>query len=321
MTTYKRGSAGAEVSKIQRRLRALGLFAGAIDGRFGGFTEAAVKAFQNSRGLAADGVVGPLTSRALFGRVTAPAAIARKPLAHKCLALTGSFETGGAPPACFASVSGNFDGQGLSFGALQWNFGQRTLQALLLEMIERYPRTARTVFGNRHDELERALRGSHDEVMAFARAIQHAGNHAVVEPWREMFMELGRTRACQNVQRRHAAALYAEARLLAEEFGVWSERAVALMFDIVVQNGSIGNAVRAQILSAFAALDTAPREEFEITRLRVIAELRAQAADPRWQAAVLARKLCIANGAGVVHGINYEIAPQFGIRLTPALPD
>lgn len=321
MTPSKRGAGGAEVAKIQRRLHALGLFAGAIDGRFGGSTEAAVKAFQKLRRLAVDGVVGPLTWRALFRRVIAPPALARKPLAYKCLALTGSFETGGAPPACFAAVSGDFDGQGLSFGALQWNFGQRTLQALLLELIERHPQTARSAFHDRLAALERALRGSHDASMAFARSIQNPITHAVSEPWRGMFIELGRTRFCQDVQRRHAAALYAEARRLAEDYGVWSERAVALMFDIVVQNGGIGSAVRTRILAAFAALPAATRDGIEAARLRIIAEQRALAANPRWRDAVLARKLCIASGSGTVHGINYDLAAQFGIRLRFLRPD
>jgi hypothetical protein len=43
------------------------------------------------------------------------------------LAITGGFETSGDP---FAAVAGDFDGQGLSCGVLQWNIGQGTLQTL-----------------------------------------------------------------------------------------------------------------------------------------------------------------------------------------------
>lgn len=53
--TVKRGSQGASVARVQR---ILGL---TDDGIFGTKTHAAVKAFQVSKGLAADGVVGPAT--------------------------------------------------------------------------------------------------------------------------------------------------------------------------------------------------------------------------------------------------------------------
>ena len=48
------------VRPLQQLLRARG-HAVAVDGIFGPRTEAAVKAFQQSRGLAADGIVGPQT--------------------------------------------------------------------------------------------------------------------------------------------------------------------------------------------------------------------------------------------------------------------
>lgn len=74
-------------------------------------------------------------------------------------------------------------------------------------------------------------------------------------------------------------------------------------------------------LGLFAALAAAPRDETEIARLRIIAKQRAMAANPRWRDAVLARKLCIANGSGAVHGMNYDLAAQFGIRLRFLRPD
>jgi uncharacterized protein (TIGR02594 family) len=53
--------------EIQRRLRALGFDPGPADGIRGRLTIRAIKAFQAERGLTADGIVGPITSRALFG--------------------------------------------------------------------------------------------------------------------------------------------------------------------------------------------------------------------------------------------------------------
>jgi len=65
LTVLRRGSEGPAVERLQRRLAEHGFRPGRIDGRFGPATEAAVLAFQLSRGLLADGIVGPLTWRAL----------------------------------------------------------------------------------------------------------------------------------------------------------------------------------------------------------------------------------------------------------------
>jgi len=52
---------------VQRRLMKLGFNPGPIDGIRGRMTTGAVKRFQESRGLVADGIVGPRTRAALFG--------------------------------------------------------------------------------------------------------------------------------------------------------------------------------------------------------------------------------------------------------------
>ena len=59
--TLRQGSKGASVTLLQNKLRAAGFNPGPIDGDFGPRTAAAVRAFQHSRGIAVDGVVGPVT--------------------------------------------------------------------------------------------------------------------------------------------------------------------------------------------------------------------------------------------------------------------
>jgi uncharacterized protein (TIGR02594 family) len=59
--------ASESVRKIQQALAEGGFNPGPIDGIWGRKTIAAVKQFQASKGLVADGIVGPKTSAALFG--------------------------------------------------------------------------------------------------------------------------------------------------------------------------------------------------------------------------------------------------------------
>jgi peptidoglycan hydrolase-like protein with peptidoglycan-binding domain len=64
----KNGANGHPVKTLQHLLRARGHNV-VVDGEFGPNTLAAVKAFQTSRGLAADGIVGPITWAALVVQV------------------------------------------------------------------------------------------------------------------------------------------------------------------------------------------------------------------------------------------------------------
>ena len=62
-----------DISAIQQELKDRSYDPGEIDGIWGRKTIAAVKSFQVDHGLEVDGVVGPLTSQALFGQPAAAA--------------------------------------------------------------------------------------------------------------------------------------------------------------------------------------------------------------------------------------------------------
>ena len=62
---YKRGSTGATVTEIQKRLKSWGYYTGAVDGIYGSRTESAVKYFQRTNGLAVDGQAGNKTLAAM----------------------------------------------------------------------------------------------------------------------------------------------------------------------------------------------------------------------------------------------------------------
>ncbi len=67
VSLLKKGMSGAEVSKMQRKLRDRGFFSGSITGYFGDLTVEAVKAFQKKAKTGADGVAGEKTLEMLYG--------------------------------------------------------------------------------------------------------------------------------------------------------------------------------------------------------------------------------------------------------------
>lgn len=67
-----RGASGAQVTELQQLLQRAGVPTGPVDGDFGPMTQAAVRRFQSSRGLPADGVVGARTWAALRSAESRP---------------------------------------------------------------------------------------------------------------------------------------------------------------------------------------------------------------------------------------------------------
>lgn len=87
------------VLEIQKRLAELDFDPGPIDGIRGRLTIAATKAFQASRGLAVDGIVGPATGKALFGLQSGPVARRRRqpiPWFDEARRLMGTKEVAGS---------------------------------------------------------------------------------------------------------------------------------------------------------------------------------------------------------------------------------
>ncbi len=319
MANYQRGSRGLEVTRIEISLNELGLYTGPLDDVFGGGLETAVRTFQQRNGLGVTGIVDEATWKKLIAQPSPKlAAVRDKPTEYRTLSLTAGFETSTGAPECFCGLAGDFDGQGISFGVLQWNFGQNTLQPLLKGLDAKHPKVVQQAFGEGYAVLKQVLTKELPSQLAWARTIQAPGNRTLIEPWRGRFKALGRTPEAQAAQVSGANDRFAKARQMCQEYGLWSERGAALMFDIVVQNGSIRAETKQKIMAEFATIPaTAPREEQEIARMRIIANRRAEAAKKEFVEDVRRRKLTIANGVGIVHSLGYDLERQFLLRLTP----
>ena len=122
------GSSGEAVVFLQQTLMPLGYYAGALDGYFGSYTEAAVKAFQKANGLYVDGVVGPYTWAALGGG-SAYVAPAEEAVAPQTAPNNGDLVYGMTSDEIYY-IQLILNLLGYDVGALDGYFGDVTLEAV-----------------------------------------------------------------------------------------------------------------------------------------------------------------------------------------------
>lgn len=229
-----------------------------------------------------------------------------------CLRLTGAFE-GGA-----GALAGNFDGQIVSWGPLQWNLGQGTLEPVLSRIYQADPGRFTQIMGP-----ELATIMERERFTPGDQLLQRFAQQNILTPqgiptpdWRERFQALANTPAARAAFRVAAQAYFDRASRLALECSFRTVRGYALCFDIAVQNG----APRRDHLSTFRArLGDGSRTPEEWQRLKLLAQVVADLANPRWKAVVLARKLTIALGETpegmLVNGRRWR-CEDFGVGYT-----
>jgi hypothetical protein len=236
---------------------------------------------------------------------------------EKAFAITAAFEGGG-----YSTLSGSFDGMGISFGFLQYNLGTGTLQPLLRDMAAadraEFSRcctqpVADAPFNGKpvdlsNQILEVCAMPAHAAVRwAIAR---QDGGHRLLPHWTACFKALAAVPKFQGIQRKHAQRYVDDAIGIMRHYGFKSERALALCFDITVQMGSVTSPSDSRYIASTGANQT------EQQRLEMLARAIAPQAG-RWANDVLARKLTIARGLGVVHGRPYNLARDFGLSDGP----
>ena len=240
------------------------------------------------------------------------------PAEDKAMRITTTFETG--QPLGFDVLVGNLDGQGVSFGLLQWNIGTGSLQPMLREFDRNHRQQFDAVFGPHANQLRIVLGQSRAEQLAFAWSINNERNQ-VIEPWRTYFHRLGNDPAFQQIEIRVARQQMNVALHYAQHFGLRSERGLVLMFDLVTQQGVCWLRVRNRdplIQQARQAhQQTAGRPPGEQELLRIIATVIGHTSSERWRAKVLVRKMTIVTGTGTVHGRRFDLARDFGLTDHP----
>ncbi|CCF16475.1 hypothetical protein BLGI_4444 [Brevibacillus laterosporus GI-9] len=137
----------------------------------------------------------------------------------------------------FSTVAGNYDGQGISFGILQFNLGQQSLQPLLKEYIRRYPDDFQEIFGPEKaniviDILEKPL----DQQKDWADTISASDKHRLKPEWHKAFMKMGEREENQQIQRdsEKTKEYFDQAVLLAKGLNINSTQGLAFCFDQAV---------------------------------------------------------------------------------------
>ncbi len=122
--TLRYGSQGTDVADVQRMLRALAHYDGAVDGLFGQHTTAAVRSFQDARGLTVDGLVGSRTRGELASLHTAV-------IGGAILASDGTLLARGVSGATVRALQAILKLLGFNPGPLDGQFGSRTTTAVV----------------------------------------------------------------------------------------------------------------------------------------------------------------------------------------------
>lgn len=211
------------------------------------------------------------------------------------LRVSGGYE--GRADLDYHALADDFDGQGTSFGLIQWNFGQNTLGPLLLLMRNKDPSAFEKAFpaGADYATLDTAIRDENQPAqLAWARYVLKTNRAA----WSQAFTNLGDVPAFQEIQL-NAALAYHENVVQAITLmrGVAPELmhevhvgTYAALYDLCVQQGTIDKG------GSFAAARqryATERPGSQLKFLEIIVQERARTASSRWRADAMSRRMGI----------------------------
>ena len=228
---------------------------------------------------------------------------------------TSWFECGDRP---FTSPVGSFDGQGLSWGPRQNNFGQGTLQPLLQKMILTNSQAVSQCFGPLYKDLY-AIVNMPDQKAQLAEVIAKMNDpkNRLLPAWSQAFSALGTNVAMQNIFLDDAKSILPASTELATWMGGpnYTVRTFCVAFDIVNQDGNISTPLRLLLTSMKPLL--APFKKTDKDWVRFCCWARAAWTDFRgnqeFSQNVLARKLLIVDGHGRYGNTYIDAEQRFGI--------
>lgn len=257
------------------------------------------------------------------------------------VAITPGFEVNGDP---YLGVSGDFDGMGISCGALQWNIGSNSLQPMVKKVGKAVVLANMPTFGA---EMWDACSGSVLNGLAIVKSWQN-GSRLKAKPLAELRALMGSAEMRAQQDERIddvAAGALAAAEKWAKAIGgaPASKRQFCWFFDLQTQNGSLKGVTAKDVQNFIAAnkpgktddlicdfldqlkgasghvkdakknsarwRDKATGEKLELLTLTY---LRSAKSAPTWRHVVINRKGSIAMGGGWVNSSERDFS-NFGL--------
>ena len=236
------------------------------------------------------------------------------------LRITAVFEGG------FQAVADDTDGQGTSFGVIQWNFGQSTLGPLLKKMLRKDPKAFANCFGptTNYAVLKKALDEERQpDQIKWARDLLKSDRAA----WKAAFKALGAVPDFVQIQRDQAIAEYhplvvksiATLREFSEELMRDVEfRTYAALFDLCVQQHGIkkqsksGTELVVPYIEARIRTEK-PDTQFALVSIAVVE--RAKRAAVRWVSDCISRRMGILTGGAYASTENQITAKRANHEL------
>jgi hypothetical protein len=256
----------------------------------------------------------------------------------KAVRITSTFETG--RPGGFGGLTGNIDGQGLSFGLINFTIKAGSLIPLLQAFIKQYPARYRTLFEKDADRFKEMVFATKpdpknpterlrdvDRQMGFVNnqmnlIPRNDSRNRIIEPWKTYLSRLEKDPEFRKIQVKAVRRALDRARYWFNYFGFKTERGFAFMFDLVSSHGGGWlNAPKfkgkhiALLRKMLAAKKAAVGRDMltEREKMEVIANMIADVSLQEWRDRVRLRKLWFVRGSGTVHGSPYDIMKDFGI--------
>jgi hypothetical protein len=199
----------------------------------------------------------------------------------------------------FNSLSGDSDGQGISWGIMQWNFGQSTLAPLLIQMKSKDEDTFKQCFNNDltiYSQFCNVITQSTDKQLEWARSVQ-TKNH-IEASWKAVFDAIANVQAFQDIQTNEAISTNHKLALdkiewLRQQFPVEMSkitlRTYVALFDLSNQHRRLKTEVQNKLLEDWQK--TKPTKQFEI--IKQVAIERGIAARSAYRADSISRRLGI----------------------------